>query len=324
MTSRRRALIGLTALCAAAAHGQGLARAVRVGGLSAAVPRESPLWAALEQRLREHGYTEGRNLVFEFRNAEGHFERLPALAAELVRTRPDVIVVTGPEVSIRAAKEAAGAISVVMIAIDFDPVATGLIKSLQRPGANMTGLSAQQIELTTKRLELIKETLPRAQRIAVLSNLSTIDQLAAIRHAAPRFGVTIQAVELGIPPHDYAAILKNAKHNGADALFVLSAGIFFRDRAQIAQQSLKQAIPGAYSQREFTEEGGLLAYGVNLSELFGRAADYVDRILKGASPANLPVEQPTKFELVINLKTAKSLGIEVPQSILLRADRLIE
>jgi len=325
MKSRRRQVLsGFAAVYVAAALGQPVRGTVRIGGLSAAVPRNSPIWAALERRLRELGYTEGRNLVLEFRNAQGRFERLHALAVELINARCDVIVATGPEVSIRAAKEAAGMIPVVMIAIDFDPVSTGLIKSLKRPGVNMTGLSAQQIDLIAKRLEMMKEMLPRTQRIAVVSNASTTDQLAMVQRVAPSFGIAIQAAELGNPPHDYAAILRTVKHNGADAVLVLSAGVFFRDRAQIVEQSLKQAIPTSYAQREYAEEGGLITYGVNLRELFAHAADYVDRILKGAVAAELPVEQPTKFELVINLKTAKALGITIPHSVLARVDEVIQ
>lgn len=322
---RRRFLLAASAvLSAPAVLAQRAARVVRLGGLSAAVPRESPIWAALEKRLAELGYVEGKTLNFEFRNAGGKFELLPALARELVATRPDIILVTGPEVSIRAAKQAAGTLPVVMIAIDFDPVAAGLVRTLGRPGTNMTGLSAQQIDLTVKRLQLLKEMLPKLSRVTVLSNASTGTQLAAVTSAAGKIGVTLDIVELGDPPHDYDGILTSARQSHADGLFVLSSGVFFRDRAQIAQLALKHALPSAFSQGEFADAGGLLAYGVDLPQLFRRAAEYLDRILKGAAPAELPVEQASKFEMVINAKTAKALRISIPQSLLARADRLVE
>ena len=322
---RRRFLLAASAvLSAPVVLAQRAARVVRLGGLSAAVPRESPIWAALEKRLAELGYVEGKTLNFEFRNAGGKFELLPALARELVATRPDIILVTGPEVSIRAAKQAAGTLPVVMIAIDFDPVATGLVRTLGRPGTNMTGLSAQQIDLTVKRLHLLKEMLPNLSRVTVLSNASTGTQLAAVTSAAGKIGVTLDIVELGDPPHDYDGILTSARQSRADALFVLSAGAFFRDRAQIAQLALKHALPSTASQGEFADAGGLLAYGVDLPQLFRRAAEYLDRILKGAAPAELPVEQASKFEMVITAKTAKALRISIPQSLLARADRLVE
>ena len=322
---RRRFLLAASAvLSAPVVLAQRAARVVRLGGLSAAVPRESPIWAALEKRLAELGYVEGKTLNFEFRNAGGKFELLPALARELVATRPDIILVTGPEVSIRAAKQAAGTLPVVMIAIDFDPVATGLVRTLGRPGTNMTGLSAQQIDLTVKRLHLLKEMLPNLSRVTVLSNASTGTQLAAVTSAAGKIGVTLDVVELGDPPHDYDGILTSARQSRADGLFVLSAGVFFRDRAQIAQLALKHALPSTASQGEFADAGGLLAYGVDLPQLFRRAAEYLDRILKGAAPAELPVEQASKFEMVINAKTAKALRISIPQSLLARADRLVE
>ena len=322
---RRRFLLAASAvLSAPVVLAQRAARVVRLGGLSAAVPRESSIWAALEKRLAELGYVEGKTLNFEFRNAGGKFELLPELARELVATRPDIILVTGPEVSIRAAKQAAGTLPVVMIAIDFDPVAAGLVRTLGRPGTNMTGLSAQQIDLTVKRLQLLKEMLPKLSRVTVLSNASTGTQLAAVTSAAGKIGVTLDIVELGDPPHDYDGILTSARQSHADGLFVLSSGVFFRDRAQIAQLALKHALPSAFSQGEFADAGGLLAYGVDLPQLFRRAAEYLDRILKGAAPAELPVEQASKFEMVINAKTAKALKISIPQSLLARADRLVE
>lgn len=311
-------------LSAPAALAQHPARAVRLGGLSAAVPRESPLWGALEKRLAELGYVEGKTLNFEFRNAGGKFELLPTLARELVARKPDIILVTGPEVSIRAAKQAAGTLPVVMIAIDFDPVAAGLVRTLRRPGTNMTGLSAQQIDLTVTRLQFLREILPKAQRITVLSNASTGTQLAAVTRAAANIGVTLDVVDLGDPPHDYDGILKSARQQRADCLFVLSSGAFFRDRVHLAQFALKHRLPAAFSQAEFADAGGLLTYGVDLPQLFRRAAEYLDRILRGASPAELPVEQASTFELVINTKTAKALKISIPQSLLVRADRVIE
>ena len=274
--------------------------------------------------MRELGYLEGKNFIFEFRISEGKTERLPGLAAELARAKCDVIVAAGPEAVIRAAQQAAGVIPVVMVAIDFDPVATGYIKSLRRPGVNTTGLHLQQIELTAKRMELLKELFPKARRIAVLSETTTTDQLAAARRAAQTLGIAVQPMELRDPPYNYAAIFETMKKGKPDAVLVMQAGVFFRDRTELANQSLKHKLPGAYGQSEFAEAGGLFSYGANISDIFLRVADYVDRILKGSAVAVMPVEQPTKFEVVINLKTAKALGIKVPQTILLRADRVIE
>lgn len=323
--SRRRALLaGAALLLVPPALAQRAGQSIRLGGLSAAVPRESPLWSAFEKRLTELGYVEKKNLAFEFRNAGGRFELLPGLARDLVRTQPDIVVVTGPEASIRAAKQAAGKIPVVMIAIDFDPVAAGLIRTLNRPGTNMTGLSAQQIDLAVKRFEMLRELVPKLKHLAVLSNETTGTQLAAVTRATQAAGTTLEVIELGDPPHDYGALLQSARRNGAEALLALSAGVFFRDRREIVQQSIKNGLPAAYSQSEFAEAGGLLTYGVDLPLLYRRAAEYVDRILKGAAPAELPTEQAAKFDLILNASTAKTLRITIPQSLLIRADRVIE
>jgi putative ABC transport system substrate-binding protein len=323
--SRRRAfLAGAALFLVPPAFAQRAVQTIRLGGLSAAVPRESPLWSAFEKRLTELGYIEKKNLAFEFRNAGGRFELLPSLARDLARTQPDIIVVTGPEVSIRAAKQAAGKTPVVMIAIDFDPVAAGLIRSLNRPGTNMTGLSAQQIDLTVKRFEMLRELIPKLKRLAVLANETTGTQLAAVTRVAQAANTALDVIELGDPPHDYDALLQSARRSGAEALLVLSAGIFFRDRQEIVRQSIKHGLPAAYSQSEFAEAGGLLTYGVDLPLLYRRAAEYVDRIIKGATPAELPAEQAAKFDLILNANSAKTLRISIPQSLLFRADRVIE
>ncbi len=270
---------------------QQIGKVYRVGVLSTANPRSAPLFQAFEQRLRELGYVERQNLAIEFRNAEGKSDRLPGLAAELVRLNVDVIV-TATDPATRAAQRATSTIPVVMVAINYEPIALGYIASLARPGANVTGIFFRHIELTSKRLELFKEMLPGVSRVTVLADIKST--FLVVMNSRPK------------------------------ALFVLESASIFRARTHIAQLALTNRLPTSFAFREYVEAGGLMAYGVNLADMFRRAAEYADRILRGAKPADLPVEQPTKFEFVINLKTAKALGLTIPQSVLLRADEVIQ
>jgi len=319
-------LLTLSLLCAplTSAGAQQATKVFRVGLLSTGNPRSAPQFVAFTQHLQELGYVEGQNLTFEFRNAEGQAERLADLAAELVRLQVDVIVAPGPEATLRAARQATRTIPIIMLAINYDPIARGYIDGLARPGGNITGVFFLQLELTAKRLELLKEALPQVTRVAALWDAYTADQWRATEAAAQSLGVQLQAVELRHPPYDFEGAMGIAVRERAQALVVLSSPLFLPQRAQVAELAVKHRLPAIFLFREYTEAGGLMAYGVNLHDMYRRAAYYVDRILQGATPADLPVEQPTKFELVINLKTAKALGMTMPPSLLVLADEVIQ
>ena len=298
-------------------------RVARVGILSTGNPRSAAIFHAFEQRLRELGYAEGQNLVIEFRNAEGKTDRLPGLAAELVRLNMDVVVVaTDP--ATRAVKEASAKTPIVMVSVNYDPVELGYIASLARPGGNITGVLFLHRELTGKRFELFKEMLPTVARVAVLSDPLAAEQLAAAEAANRSMGLKLQVIELQNPSYDFESAFRLALRSKAEALLVLTTPVIFRERSKIAQLALKNRLPTSFAHREHVDAGGLMSYGPNFDDMWRHAAVYVDKILKGAKPADLPVEQPTKFELVINLKTAKALGLTIPQTLLLRADEVIQ
>jgi ABC-type uncharacterized transport system substrate-binding protein len=319
-------LLALGLLCAplTAAGAQQATKVFRVGLLSTVNPRSAPQFVAFAQRLRELGYVEGHNFAFEFRNAEGQADRLPDLAAELVRLQVDVIVAPGPEATLQAARQATSTIPIVMLAINYDPMARGYIDGLARPGGNMTGVFFLQQELTAKRLELLKEALPQVTRLSALWDVHTADQLRAAEVAAQSLGIQLQSLELRNPPYDFEGAIGVAVRERAQALVVLSSANFLPKRAQIAELAVKHRLPAIFLFREYVEAGGLMAYGANLNDMYQRAASYVDRILKGTKPADLPVEQPTQFELVINLTTAKALGLTLPATFLYQADEVLK
>jgi ABC-type uncharacterized transport system substrate-binding protein len=284
----------------------------------------SHLLEAFRQGLRELGYVEGQNIALEFRSAEGREERLPDLAAELVRLKVAVIL-TGTGPGIRAAKRATQTIPVVM-GNGGDPVAGGFVVSLARPGGNITGLTNMYAELIGKRLELLKEVVPKTSRVAVLLNA---DNAPAVLFrdqevAARTLGIRFQILEVRGPTPDLVNAFQAATREGAGALIVLDDPLTFSHRTQIVRHAAESRLPASYGFREFVEAGGLMAYGASIPHMYRRAATYVDKILNGAKPGDLPVEQPTKFELVINLKTAKALGLTIPPSVLGRADQIIE
>jgi putative ABC transport system substrate-binding protein len=324
---RRREFIGLAGGAAVvwplAAHAQKSGKIARIGYLSAGNPRSMPAFQAFEQRLRELGYFEGQNIVIEYRNAEGEVDRLPDLAADLVRIDVNVIV-TATDPATRAAKGATTTIPILMMAINYDPIALGYIDSFARPGANVTGLFFQHLELLAKRFGLFKEMLPFVGRVAVLSDSLTADQLKMVEAANLSSGLELQPLDLQNPPYDFENVFRVAMRSRAEAIFVLESAPIFRGRAQIAELAMKNRLPTSFAFRDYVEVGGLVSYGVNFSTMYRRAAEYADRILRGTRPADLPVEQSTKFELVINLKTAKALGLEVPPMLLARADEVIE
>jgi putative ABC transport system substrate-binding protein len=281
------------------------------------------LWQAFDKRMRELGWIDGQNVEVEFRSAEGKVERLPGLAADLARGA-DIIVAPGSDFTLRAAKQVAGTRPIVIMAIDYDPLSLGLIDSLARPGGNVTGVFLRQRELTPKQLELLKEAIPRARRVAVLWDAISADLLKAARQAAPLLKLELRALELRDPPYDFDGALREAARGGADAALMMAGPLAFQYRAQIAQFALTHRIPTVFAFAEFAEAGGFLAYGADLPHMYRRGAEYVDRILRGAKAADLPVEQPNKFQMVLNMKTARSLGLTIPMSIRMRADRVIE
>ena len=278
---------------------------------------------AFRQVLRELGYTEGKTIVIEYRYAEGKLDRLPALVAELVRLKVDIIVSGGPQVT-RAAKEATGTIPIVM-GFDYDPVANGLIASLARPGGNITGLSTLAPEISGKRLELLKEIVPRLSRVAVLGTSTQPGYAQVLKEtelAAGALRVKLQYLDV-LSPKDIETAFRAATKGRAEALLALQSAVLLPQRTQLADLAVKSRLSAMYQASEYVEAGGLMSYGVNVLDLFHRAATYVDKILKGAKPADLPVEQPTKFEFIINLKAAIQIGLTIPPNVLARADRVI-
>ena len=288
---------------------------------------------ALRQGLREFGYVEGQNITVERRYSEGRAEGLPDLATQLVRLKVDVIVVDACGALLNAASQATSTIPIVVAACNDDLVATGLISSLARPGGNITGLSELTPELGAKRLELLKEAAPRVRRVAVLWNPAYSERFSPafrfwssdwteMRAAAQVLGVTLQSVEIR-GPDDFDTAFSAMTRERAEALITFSDPLIVLHGRRITDLAAKSRLPAVYASREVVEAGGLMAYGPSTSDMFRRAGVYVGKILKGAKPADLPMEQPTKFALVINLKTAKALGLTIPQSLLIRADQVI-
>jgi putative ABC transport system substrate-binding protein len=279
---------------------------------------------AFRQGLSELGYEEGKNIAIEWRFGDGKVDRLPVLAAELLGLKVAVIVTggTGPT---RAAKQATSTIPIVM-AQDNDPVASGVVASLARPGGNITGLSNFAPELSGKRLEILREVVPKLSRVAVLGSSTSTTSALVMRELEPAakvLGVKLQYLDI-LEPKDVETAFRAAAEGRADGVTTFASALVVSQRAQIVELAAKNRLPAIYHNSQFAEAGGLMFYGVNIFDLDRRAATYVDKILKGAKPADLPVEQPTKFELVINLRTAKAMGLPIPQSLLLRADRVIE
>jgi putative ABC transport system substrate-binding protein len=276
--------------------------------------------------LRELGYIEGQNIAIEYRYSEGKRDRAPELAAELVRLKVDIIVVAGGETWIRAAKNATKTIPIVMIGQGLDPVAKGLVKSLARPGGNVTGLTNISRELGGKRLELFKEAVPKISRVAVLydpANPSSVEVKEDLPIAARALKLTILPSEARAAD-DFEKVFAAMRKERPDGLVVTGGTVMRTNRKRIAAFALKSRLPSVFTNEEFVDAGGLMSYAADDADSYRRVGIYVDKILKGAKPADLPVEQPTKFELVINLKTAKQIGVNIPQSLLYRADRVIK
>ena len=315
----------LFALCMPA-EAQQSTKIPRIGYLSGSSPSTSPARRkAFLQGLRELGYVEGKNIVIEWRYAEeGKLDRLSEIAAELVRLKVDVIVTTGSSVT-RAAKEATSTIPIVMTQ-DSDPVANGFVASLARPGGNITGLSTLSPEISGKRLELLKEIVPKLSRLAVLGTSTdpgNAQSLKEVELAAGAFKVQVQYLDV-LDVRDIETAFRAAGKGRAEAVFALGGPVLASQQTQIADLAVKSRLPAIYWRSDFVEAGGLMSYGVSLPDLDRRAATYVDKILKGAKPADLPVEQPKKFEFIINLKAAKQNGLTIPPNVLARADKVIK
>jgi putative tryptophan/tyrosine transport system substrate-binding protein len=278
---------------------------------------------AFRQGLRDLGYIEGKNIVIEWREAKDNLDRLREMANELVRLKVDVIVSPGPAVT-RPVKEATSTIPIVM-AQDTDPVGSGFIASLAHPGGNITGLSALAPEMSGKQLELLKEIVPKLSRVAIIGNSTNPGDAQSLREtvlAAGSFEIYLRYLDV-LDPKDIETVFRTAAKGRADALLMLGNPILNSHRKQIVDLAAKHRLPAAYARPEYVEAGGLMYYGTNYPELFRRAATYVDKILKGAKPSDLPVEQPKKFEFIINLKAAKQIGLTIPPNVLARADRVI-
>ncbi len=312
-------------LAPSSSHAQSGAKTPRIGILTRAFDPHAPssIYEAFRQGLRDLGYVEGHSIALEYRSAEGQDERFPALAAELVHLKVDIILAEGAP-AVRAAQHASGTIPIVFPAV-VDPVNQGLVASLAQPGGHTTGVTLQDPELMGKRLELLKEAVPGVTRVAYLWNATPAHTraLQEAERAARALGVQLHPMEVREPyPFDQAFATIAAAH--VDALITQSSAVFFGRRTQIVDLAAQTQLPGMFPEREFAEAGGLMAYGSSILANFRRAATYVDRILKGAKPADLPVERPTKFELVINLKTAKALGVTMPPHLLVLADEVIQ
>ena len=292
-----------------------------VGRLTIFAETIDPVNGAIRQGLRELGYVEGRDFRIEKRSADGRVDELPRAAEELARLNVDVIV-TGTEISARAAKQVTSTIPIVAIIPDHDPVASGLIESFNRPGGNITGLTVRNSQLASKRLELLKEMLPSLARVAVLWDPWVRNEVKELEIAAHSLGLQLQLVEVAAP-YDFDVALKIAKRKKAGAVMLLSSPQVYIRRVQLGALALRRKIPTDAPFRDLTEAGGLMSYSTDVIDGFHRAAYFIDRILKGAKPGDVPFEQSETIKLVINLKTAKALGITIPESILLRANEVI-
>jgi putative ABC transport system substrate-binding protein len=312
----------------AVAEAQQPKKVFRIGYLSSVDPAsESTRSEPFRLGLRELGHIEGQSIAIEYRYSEGKQDRAPELAAELVRLKVDIIVVSAGIGWVRSVKNATKTIPIVMVGSGADPVKAGLVESLARPGGNVTGVTNLNQELGGKRLELLKEAVPRVARVAALYELANPGSLLEVKEilpvAARALGLTVLSWEVRAAD-DFEKVFAALSKQRLDGLYVGGGSLMYPNRKRIADLALKSRLPSMYVRREFVDAGGLIYYGADLAESYRRVATYVDKILKGAKPADLPVEQPTKFELVINLKTAKQIGLTIPQKVLARADRVIK
>jgi putative ABC transport system substrate-binding protein len=323
---RRRDLISLLGGAAVAlpiaVHAQEPVKMLRVGVVSGQ-PRNSSFYQPFEQRMTELGYHDGKNFVFDFITVQNIDEYDPAYR-ELVSRHADIILAPGPEIALKSALANSTTTPIVMVAIDYDPLARGYVTSLARPTGKVTGVFLQQIELTEKRLQLLKSAFPDMRAATVFWDRTSTNQWEAAQRAAAALQLQLSGVEFHDPPFDYEKALAQATPDSRGIVFVLVSPFLFRDRARQADFALRNRVLTMFGFREWVDAGGLMSYGASVSGMLRLAARYVDRIARGTKPADLPIEQPTKFELVINLKTAKALGVTFPQSFLATADEVIE
>ena len=279
-------------------------------------------YRAFSSQLGKNGFREGQNIVVEYRaidDPRGPF----VAAAELVRAQPDLLVIAGPEIALQAVIGASGHIPIVMFAVNFDPIERGYVTSLAQPAGNITGVISRPLELARKQIDLLRQVFPDRNRLAVLYDTQSADQFTAADQGAKSLNLQVQALKVD-PAYDFAGIFEAAAKGGAQLVLVQSSPAFTKHMPEIGEVAVKHRLPTMFTFRHYVDHGGLMSYGVDFPPLWRRTADYVARILKGAKPAELPIEQPTKFEFVVNLKTAKALGVTIPNGILLAADQVIE
>ncbi|MGE5164242.1 MAG: ABC transporter substrate-binding protein [Sphingobacteriales bacterium] len=298
----------------------------RIGFFGPAQTSEPPItfYRSFLAKMREYGFSEGQNLRVEFRALEDS-RGMSVNAGELIGSQPELIVVTGPETALRSVAGASSKIPIVIVAVNYDPIQGGYVKSLRKPGGNITGVVFQQLELAQKQIELLKETFPGKTRVAILvATPSSVDQLEAAQRTAKSLNLQVQPLRLDESSSDFAPAMRSAVAEGAQMVLVLSGPGWARHRSQIADLAIQFRLPTMFIARHYVEAGGLISYGADFSLMFGKAAAYAAKILKGEKPVDLPVEQATKFELVVNLKTAKAIGTQLPESLMLRADQILE
>jgi putative ABC transport system substrate-binding protein len=328
MIGRRNVLAALAAISGIAWRPKSLAAQarpdfLRVGGTTPQ-PRATAFTSGFERRMAELGYVEGTNFAFDYIDLQGDTSRYREAMRELVRRNVDVILAIGPEAALKAATDATQTIPIVMVAIAYDPLAKGDVTSLARPTGNVTGLFLQQIELAAKRLQLLQEAFPQQRAVTVFWDRISADQWAATESVASKFGIRLAGTELRGYPYDYERALAQVPPDYRGFILMTASALFARDRERLIEFMARHKIGAMFVFSNFVEDGGLMSYGPNRTAMSRRAADYVNRIARGAKPSDLPIEQPTTFELVINVKTAKALGLELSPAILLRADTVIE
>ena len=323
---KRRMVLGLgaAALGSAGAWAQTPGRHYKLGWLSPGAPRNEVYNLAFMERLRELGFVEGQNLTVAWVSAAGIVDRLPDLGLELARQRCDIYLAAGPEATLVAIKKATRDEPIIITANDYDPVATGHVASLARPGGRITGVYQLQEELTAKRLALLKEMLPKARRIAVLADSASQRQLALVRAAAKTLSLELVVHEFTQGPYDFEAAFAGFARAKADAVMPLGSGLFAPARRKLPELALQHRLPGMFNNALWVEAGGLMSYGVDFPAAYRRAAEMVAAVLKGARPADMPVEQSSVIEMAVNMRTARALGLVMPQGIAMRANRLIE
>jgi putative ABC transport system substrate-binding protein len=326
---RRREFIsllgGMTAI-PLVVRAQEVGKVYRIGFFGPALlsPANVVPYQAFLAQMRELGFREGQNLHVEFRGIVDDLRGNSVSAEELVRAQPDLIVVCGPAVPLQSVVGTNQTNPIVMIAFNYDPIVSGYVKSLSRPGGNITGVVSQQLELAQKQVELLTQAFPGKTHLAILFETQSADQFNAAERAAKSLKLEVQSLKLEGPSYDFDAAIRSAVAGGAQMLLMLSGPRWAQHRSLIAELSIKHRLPAMFIARHYVEPGGLISYGADLSAIYRKGADYVAKILKGAKPADLPVEQATKFELVVNLKTAKALGVTIPNGILLAADEVID